>query len=330
MGDLIHALPALSDAKRFDPAITFDWVIEKNFSEVASWHPAVKNIIRTSHRKWRSNVIEYWKNGEIKNFLHSLRENSYDLVIDGQNSLKSAITSLLSKGVRVGLDKNSAREKFASYFYQKKVFVDKDLHAVKRLRLLFADALGYSYIDDQPDYGILNYAFPEITLDLPKPYLVFVHNASWQSKMWPENYWRQLIFLAGKVGLHVLLPWGNEAEKIRAMRIAANQNNATVLPFLTLSQHAAILKNSKGAICSDTGLAHLAAALNVPSVTVYGSTSVKLIGTKGLHQKHQLSTFNCTECYKYQCDYNNQKNADAMCMLAIKPDMVWERFNLSS
>lgn len=327
MGDLIHALPALSDARRLDPNISFDWVIEKNFSEVASWHPSVKNIIRTSHRKWRSNIVESWKSGEIKNFFHAIRENSYDLIIDGQNSVKSAITTLLAKGLRAGLDKESAREWIASYAYHRKIFVPKDLHAIKRLRLLFAKTLGYPYVDDQPDYGILDFAFPEIELDLPKPYLVFVHNASWQSKMWPENYWRQLIYLAGKSGFHVLLPWGNEAEKIRAMKIAANQDNAIVLPFCTLSQHAAILKNSSGAICSDTGLAHLAAALNVPSVTVYGSTSVKLIGTNGLHQQHELSAFNCTQCYKYQCDYGNQQHADALCMLAIKPEMVWEKFS---
>jgi heptosyltransferase-1 len=326
MGDLIHALPALTDAKRFYPDISFDWVIEKSFSEVASWHPAVNNIIRTSHRQWRRNFIASWKSGEIKNFLHTLRENSYDLIIDGQNSLKSAITCLLAKGPRVGLDKYSARESVASLIYQKKIFVDKDLHAVKRLRLLFAEALGYSYVNDQPDYGIVNLTFPLPDFTLPKRYLFLVHNASWQSKMWPENYWRQLVYYASLQDLHVLLPWGSEAEKNRAMRIAANQGNAIVLPNFTLSQYAAIIQNSEGAICNDTGFAHMAAALNVPAVTIYGSTSVKLIGTEGLNQKHQLSSFSCTECYKYECDFNQQKHHDALCLLAIKPQMVWEKF----
>lgn len=326
MGDLIHALPALTDAQKHHPDISFDWVIEKSFSEVALWHPAVNKIIPTSHRKWRSNIRASWKNGEIKNFLKTLREDSYDLVIDGQSSMKSAITMLFTKGFRVGLDKLSASERFASLAYQQKYFVDKDMHAVKRLRLLFAKALNYPYVDDQPNYGILNYSFPALPFSLPKPYVVFVHNASWQSKMWPEAYWRQLAYFASQAGLHVVLPWGNEAEKLRAERISANQENAIVLPFCSLSQHAEILKNSVGAICSDTGLCHLAAALNVPAITLYGSTSVKLIGTFGLNQTQQTSPFGCTECYKYHCDYNNAKHADALCLLAIKPEMVWEKF----
>src|SRR5690349_18802194 len=110
MGDLIHALPALTDVKRVYPEITFDWAIEKSFSEVALWHPAIKNIITTSHRKWRKQLWTSIKNGEISQTINSLRKENYDLIIDGQTSTKSAIISLLAKGPRHGLDKSSARE----------------------------------------------------------------------------------------------------------------------------------------------------------------------------------------------------------------------------
>src|SRR5579871_2592529 len=88
MGDLIHALPALTDARQAIPGISFDWVIEKSFSEVALWHPAINKIIPTSHRKWRKNFRQSLKNQEIQQFLKSLRQQSYDIVIDGQSSLK--------------------------------------------------------------------------------------------------------------------------------------------------------------------------------------------------------------------------------------------------
>lgn len=325
MGDLIHALPAITDAARAIPGISFDWVIEKSFSEIARWHPAVKNIIPTSHRKWKKNFLESYQNGEIQQFIKSLRKEKYDLVIDGQASIKSAMVMLLTRGLRCGLDQHSAREKLAHFAYQRKFFVDKDMHAIQRLRVLFSEIFDYP-LSGEPDYGIANHPFAPLTLNLPKPYLVFVHNASWQSKMWPEAYWRQLCSYALREGFNVLLPWGNEAEKQRAIRIKINYPNAFVLPFCSLSQHAVILKQSRGAICSDTGLSHLAAALGVPAITLYGSTSSKLIGTTGLKQKQVVSPFVCKMCYKQTCQFEKQIHADSLCQLAMKPDRVWARF----
>ncbi len=327
MGDLIHALPAITDACRAIPHISFDWAIDKNFSEVALWHPGVKKIIPTRHRYWRKNLWPSIKNGEIPQFIKSLRQEKYDLVIDGQTSMKSAIVMLLSRGTRHGLDRHSASEGWvASIAYQKSYSIDKDMHAIKRLRLLFSQALNYPYIDNQPDYGIGDYPFPALKFELPAKYLVFVHNASWSSKLWPEKHWRKLIELAAKEDYQVLLPWGNQAEKQRAESICAGLSNAQVLPFCSLSEHARILKGSAGAICSDTGLCHLAAALNVPAITLYGSTDPKLIGTTGLNQIHLMSSFSCTKCYQYECNYGHQKQTDAVCFVEIKPETVWAMF----
>src|ERR1700722_10307418 len=143
MGDLIHALPAITDASQHIPTATFSWVIEKTFSEMALWHPAVKTIITTSHRKWRKKFWESCKNGEIPQFLKSIREQKYDVIIDGQTSIKSAVTTLFAKGERHGLNKNSAREWIASLAYQKHYEVAKNMHAIKRLRILFSQALRY-------------------------------------------------------------------------------------------------------------------------------------------------------------------------------------------
>ncbi len=326
MGDLIHALPALTDAKRANPEITFDWVIEKSFSEVAQWHPAVANIIPTSHRKWRKNIWGSIQNGEIPTFLKQLRQHQYDLIIDGQTSTKSAVTMMLARGLRCGLDKNSAREGFASFAYQKQFFVSKGIHAITRLRQLFAQVLQYPFVDNQPDYGINQYSFAPPQCALPKPYVVFVHNASWETKLWPVHYWQKLITLAAADGLNVLLPWGNEAEKLRAQQISNNQPNAQVLPFCSLSEQAYILQQAVGAVCSDTGLSHLAAALNVPAVTIYGPTSIKLIGTTGLNQQHFVSPFPCTLCYRQQCNYESKYHQEPLCELAIRPELLWEKF----
>ncbi len=324
MGDLIHALPALTDAAQAVPGVTFDWVIEKSFSEVASWHPAVNKIIPTSHRKWRKQL---WQSrGEIREFLTSLRAEKYDLIIDGQSSMKSAVTTFLAKGTRCGLDKKSAREAAAAMFYQRHYAVDKDMHAIKRLRLLFAQVFGYAYQETQPDYGIANVAFPAKVQSYPQPYLMFVHNTSWLSKLWPESHWRQMISFAANEGFNVVLPWGNDFEHERAQRIAAGFANAHVLPRSSLADYAAILKGAHGAICSDTGISHMAAALNVPALTMYGPTSAKLIGTTGLNQMHHVSDFGCTNCYKYKCQFGGNTNAESACLVTITPEVIWQQF----
>lgn len=330
MGDLIHALPAITDASHFVPGIRFDWVVDKNFSDVAQWHPSVNKIITTRHRYWRKNLRESLRNGEIKQFYHSLRSENYDGVIDAQSSLKSALVTYLSKGMRHGLDADSASEgKLASLAYQKTYLIPKDMHAIQRLRLLFSQALNYPCPSTFPDYGINQYAFPSLKFAIAEPYLVFVHNASWASKLWPEQHWRSLIEIAGREGLRVVLPWGNIQEKVRAERISENFSHAQVLPFCSLSEQARILLDSSGAICSDTGLSHLAAALNVPAVTLYGSTDSRLIGSTGSHQHLVNSDFACTKCYQHHCYFNHQKHADALCELAIEPEQVWKVFSNS-
>ncbi len=326
MGDLIHALPAMTDARRVSPNIHFDWVIDKNFSEVASWHPAVKNIFCTSHRQWKKHPWQSIRDGEITNFLGNLRRQKYDLVIDGQTNFKSALITLLSRGKRCGLDKRSAREWIAHLAYRQKYYVPKNLHAITRLRQLFSQIFQYPLIGDQPNYGIESYPFVPPKIALPYPYLVFVHNASWQSKLWSEENWHRLIEMAADEKLHVLLPWGNQLEKIRAQRLGQGHKNAYVLPFCSLSEHAFILKNSLGAVCSDTGLSHLAAALNVPAVTMYGSTSVHLIGTTGANQSHNVSPFPCSHCYKFECKYEGKLQTEPLCLNEIKPEILWQQF----
>ena len=326
MGDLIHALPAITDASQNISDITFDWVIEKSFSEVAVWHPAVKKVIPTSHRKWKKSFFHSWKNGEIVQFLMDLRKTQYDVVIDGQTNIKSAFACLLAKGNKHGLDKNSAREWLAPFAYHHKYFISKEMHAIKRLRILFSKALNYEFVDSKVDYGISRYSFPPLKMAFPKPYLVFVHNASWQSKLWPVNHWRSLIQMAEAEGHHIVLPWGNDKERQIAEKIANGFNKTVVLPFCTLSEQAEILKQSAGAICSDTGLSHLAAALNVPAITLYGSTSTQLIGTTGQYQQHIISNFPCTKCYKHNCYYENKPHADALCLTNITPASVWKHF----
>ena len=110
LGDIIHTLPALSDAKLRFPKITFDWVVEESFREVPAWHPAVKRIIPVALRRWRKEKWGIEKKKEIHNFIKTLRQEKYDYIIDAQGLMKSVLLILLSRGTkRIGFSWKSAR-----------------------------------------------------------------------------------------------------------------------------------------------------------------------------------------------------------------------------
>jgi len=324
MGDLLHVLPAITDASKAMPGLTFDWVIEENFSEVASWHPAIRSIIPSAHRRWRKNVFKAISSGECSRFYRKLRSKRYDMVLDGQTNFKSAIISLLSRGERVGLDKYSVREYIAHFAYQKKYNVTRKQHAIEILRHFFAKAFDYKHPGGAPDYGIDPSAFESEDMNMPEKYLVFVHAASWETKLWPEEFFTELLKKAEKENIPVFLPWGSLQERERALRIVKNCKNGVVLPKMCLSSLARILTGSSGAVCVDTGLSHLAAALEVPSVNLYGPTDPELVGAIGPHQTRLVSGFKCSPCNKGKCTFNGEASVFPACFSHLTPDKVWD------
>lgn len=318
LGDLIHALPALSDAMLAIPDISFDWMIDENFREVATWHPAVKNIFTTNHRAWRKGLFHPATVQSITKLTESVRKNTYDLVIDGQGNFKSALLSLFTHGKRAGFDRHSVREWIAHLAYQKKCAASKTNHAIDRLRRLFASALEYPFPLSPPDFGIDREKFRAPAIELPTDYVVFIHSASWKTKLWPEEHWKDLIQKTIADGLSILLPWGSPQEKERAERLAIDPR-VHVLPKLSLSEIGHILQSARACVAMDTGLSHLAAAINIPCVTLYGSTNAGLIGTPGERQVHLTSSLPCAPCEKKQCKLSATENP---CLKEIIPDRV--------
>jgi heptosyltransferase-1 len=319
LGDLIHALPALSDARRAHPDIEFDWMIDGSFREVAEWHPAVRHVIPTDHRAWRRGFAGGATPGWIGEVRAHLRATPYDLVIDGQGNFKTALISLAARGPRAGFDRHSVREWVAHLAYQRRYAASRTAHAIDRLRRLFAGALDYPLPDTPPDFGIRRERFAPPPIELPAEYLVFVHNASWKTKLWPEAHWSSLLDKAVQAGFHVLLPWGNAPEEARARRLARHPQ-VLVLPRLTLSEIGYVLARARACVCMDTGLSHLAAALDVPAVTLYGATDSGLVGASGASQVHLHSYLPCSPCQSKRCRYTSGDNP---CLLQITPERVF-------
>ncbi|WAB97759.1 lipopolysaccharide heptosyltransferase I [Pseudomonas putida] len=333
LGDVIHTLPALTDAAHAIPGIRFDWVVEEGFAEIPSWHPAVDQVIPVAIRRWRKNVWQTIKSGEWKAFKQRVRERKYDLVIDAQGLVKSAWLTRYVKAPVAGLDRYSAREGWASRFYDRRLSVAVGQHAVERVRQLFAMALAY----DLPE-GIGRYGLDLDRLQLPPaaPYVVFLHGTTWATKHWPEAYWRELAERLGRSRLQVCLPWGNQAEKDRAERIAQGLNNCQVLPRLNLAGVARVLAAAKACVAVDTGLGHLAAALDVPTISLFGPTNPGLTGAYGRVQVHQASDFPCAPCLQKKCTYKpsaddlrrfDLKREWPLCFTRLNPEHVASRLS---
>ena len=326
MGDLVQALPALSDAKKAYPDISFDWAVDESFAEIPLWHPTVRRTLPTAHRRWRATLRQVLQRGELRAFYQALRSTHYDVVIDAQTNWKSALVTRLARGVKHGPDSRSVSEWVAHLAYDKRHAVARQQLAIKRWRQLFAGALNYPLPTTAPDFSLAAKQWPKAPFELPtSPFLVFVQNASWPNKRWTDEHWGQLIERAGEQGYEVLLPWGSAAEKAQAEQIAGAYGHCRVLPRLGLGEIAGVLVKSAGAVCVDTGLAHVAAALDVPTVTLYGATDPQLIGATGSRARHlQTTGFACTPCYKQHCETADYSGANAQCMKTISAEVVWQ------
>ncbi|WP_455426269.1 lipopolysaccharide heptosyltransferase RfaC [Dryocola sp. LX212] len=288
MGDVLHTLPALTDAMQAIPGIRFDWVVEEGFAQVPTWHPAVGKVLPVAIRRWRKNWFSAPIKAERKSFYQALRSQQYDLVIDAQGLIKSAaLVTRKARGIKHGMNWGSAREPLASLFYNKHHAIAKRQHAVERTRELFAKSIGYLKPNQQGDYAIARHFLALAPADANQ-YIVFLHATTRDEKHWPEAHWRDLIHLMHNSGLRIKLPWGAQHEQDRAVRLAAGFDFVDVLPRLSLEEVAEQLAGARAVISVDTGLSHLTAALDRPNITLYGPTDPGLIGGYGQNQ-HEIT-----------------------------------------
>ena len=271
MGDIIHAMVALQYIKKQYPNLQIDWFVESAFAPILENNPDINQIIKLdlkSIKKDKKEIIN-----QIK-LIKKYEKNSYDLVIDAQGLIKSAIVSFFLGKSRVGFSKNSTREKLASFFYTKKVDIAYDKNAIERNVKVLSQALNFEITKDD----ILNkkpFLFYKNENEVIYEYLskdkknvLFVIGASWPSKMYSKEKFAKII---NNLDENCLITWGNEAEKDIADFIA-NISKAKVLPKLDLNSLKAIMSKVDLVIGNDTGPTHMAWALNIPSITLFGNT----------------------------------------------------------
>lgn len=320
IGDVIHTLPAVGDAARALPDIRFDWVIEDGLAEIAGWHPAVDRVVPVGLRTWRKTPGQTTTRRSAGLFVRALRRERYHAVIDAQGLYKSAILAALARGPVHGLGFGAAREPAAAALYRRRHPVPRDRHAVARLRRLFALALGYRIPEDAPDFGLSDTAFP------PPPvagdYHLLLHGTVWPTKRWPVDRWRALAAALGDKGRQIVIPWHGAADGARAEAIAQGLTHARPVETPTLTDAAALIRGAAGATAVDTGLGHLAAALGVPVVTLYGPTSPAQVGTVGPQVSHLISDLPCAPCRSRRCRIAPAHSDGPPCLAAMDAGQV--------
>lgn len=286
MGDVIHALPAIQDILQHFPEAQIDWLVEESFAEIPRLHPQVHQVFTVAVRRWRKHLFRCQTWSEIAAVKQAVAAQAYDAVIDAQGLLKSAWMARWAGGPRHGYDAHSIREPLASHFYRYRYAISYRQHAVTRIRTLVARSMGYAVPQDLPDYGLQG--SQAVAASLPAsvslsttPFWMALHATSRDSKLWPEAHWVALGRHYADAGLTMLMPWASMAEKARAERIAAQVPQAQVLPKLPLQPLAAVMQHAQFAVGVDTGLSHLAAALDVPVVALYTDTDPALTGVAG-------------------------------------------------
>ena len=276
LGDVIHHMPALTEARKAQPQATFTWLVEEAFAPLVRLHPAVDEVVPVAWRRWRKSLYAPATLGEIAGSLRAIRAPRYDLIVDSQGLLRSAVIARLAHGRRHGYDAASIREPLAAPFYDVRHRVSRDLHAVERNRILSGLALGYTP-QGAPDFGLdrARFAAPS------GRYAVLLHATARPEKQWPEAHWIALGHALAGQGIELVLPWGTTGERERSERIAATLPRARVPERAPLDAVAGLIAGAQFVVGVDTGLMHLAAALGVPLVAIFAGSKPGLTGPVG-------------------------------------------------
>ncbi len=318
MGDVVHSFPALTEAALHGHR--FDWVVEEAFVDLAAMHPAVDRVLPFGLRRWRKKPLSGFR--ELVDFVRELRAHDYRRALDAQGLLKSALVARASGAAqRMGLDAASARESASARFYTDSCSVGWDRHAIDRLRLLFAQALGYSVNLSHPVAApsaelMLLSSSPEAAAtarhsDLRKPPagpVLLIHGTTWVSKEYPEPAWRKLIDRLAAAGYTVSILSGSPAEYERAQRLCADPagrplRGVDAIAPNSLLAAAQTIRSAQLVIGVDTGLTHLAAVLGRPTIGLYGPTNAHRTGVRGPRAVDLASEFGCAPCMQRECAY---------------------------
>jgi heptosyltransferase-1 len=281
LGDVVHAMPAVQDLRRAKPDIQIDWVVERAFAPLVARCDGVGHVIACDLRRWRRQPFAAQTRTEWRAFKAELQQTTYDLVIDLQGLTKSALVSWLARtgerGQRIGMANRTEGSSFeapARWVADHAIALEPHVHAVQRSRLLCGAALGYA-VHGPARYGLVSAGKAVQAPIAPNafaprlPVVALVHGTSRADKQWPLAHWVDLGRRLNHSGFVVALAHGNAAEQATSEAIAQQLVQAWVWPAMGLDALTDTMAQCAGVIGVDSGLSHIAVALDLPHVQIY-------------------------------------------------------------
>jgi heptosyltransferase-1 len=329
-GDIIHAFAAISDLKKNNPAFEVDWYVDEQYKDIPRWNRYVDGVFSINRKRFRK-LNKLFFGLAAHRLIKKLKRRQYDVVVDLYFGFQDA--SLLSRlgvpvvGPSLAALSEMAQDKQLSNIYSRDVELDVSKTLVDVHRQLMSKTFGYEYSPLSVDYGVKHQSVcKQRQLDESMPYLIFVHATSGKVKNWPEPYWQSLLKMAGQSGYQVLLPWGDESERKRAQRVAAEYpEKARVLDKMPLGDLACLIATSKGVVGGDTGLTHIASALGVPTIRLFGATSAQaaIPAANGIDISSDLECAPCMNRNDCVREDIGQFSVFPPCFEMLTPYKVW-------
>jgi heptosyltransferase-1 len=323
LGDVLHTLPVVHDIKTSFPDAQIDWVVEAAFAGVVQCCEGVNKVITCELRKWRKAPFASQTQQAWQRFKIDLQREHYDAVIDLQGLTKSAWVSWLAKlspsGKRYAMANRtdgSSYEAPTRWVAHEAILLVPHVHAVQRARVVCAQALQYKLPENAiftPKYKLLagvntaSIAINNIAIGIAnkveKNTIVFAHGSSRDDKLWPVSHWVDLGQRLNAQGFSIALAHGSAVEEQRSKDIASQLNqgedkgkgSAVVWPRLGLDDLVDALAGTAGVVGVDSGLSHMAVALDVPHVQIYNFDTAWRTGPMSLSDSQiaarQVSVF---------------------------------------
>jgi lipopolysaccharide heptosyltransferase I len=328
LGDVTHTLPALTTLRRHHPAAHIAWLVEEIAVDIIQGHQALDRVIVWRRRKWQ----QLAKSGRlltlaraVSAFLRELRDTRYDLIIDFQALLKSALWVSLARGVRKAGYGPGMRHAEGSWIVlnERVPAVPNEKHAIDRY-LLLLEGLGMPRLPLAYDFPFSPETEREAgsllsAAGLPAGTAFVAANpmSRWPTKNWTTDHFAQL---ADSVVAHGLqLVWtGGPADRAAIDSICGSMQSKAVRVDgrTSLKTLAAIYRRARVVVSTDTGPMHIAAAVGTPVVALFGPTSPESTGPYGEGHSVLRVGLDCSPCFKKTCKTRQyEKHA---CMLRLK------------
>ena len=267
MGDIIHAMVALQFIKKALPTSQIDWVVERAFADILKNNPHIDNILPINLKSLKKKKNEIFTQYKI---LKTYSKNDYDIIIDAQGLLKSAIVAkIIGAKAVAGFDKESIREGIASLFYDKKVSIAYDANTIDRNVAVLCEPLGIKVSSEEIVKKEKFLFAPSHVSNLPEKFNIFVIGSTWESRNYPKE---KFVEIAEALKISTLIVWGSDEEHKKALWMQEHSEYLKLLPRGSLDELKYVISKCALLIGNDTGPTHMAWGLNVPSITIFGPT----------------------------------------------------------